>query len=272
VRIAGTSLNTRKCTVDFIGSGTVLSWSAGAKFPYIPFCVCKGFNHGSIIDPSASGFLGKDGPGTLALEALKVKTLDDYRTMGKRFEQALKDNYAAMDTGDRDCYQQFFFRVRDDVNLAVDDYFIDFHVIGKSGQPDQNLTLRFADEFAATFYRHSADAACRVMMVNCTRFADFGEQLDKAGAKVVMEVRGVSSLPDVVYEPKSVVVYDGDDDNTTTFLFPNTTTLVDIVLTRGETDRLLLLKDADLKAVAAKKMTVVEPLTGRAKLLQDGRP
>jgi hypothetical protein len=107
------------------------------------------------------------------------------------------------------------------------------------------------------------------MMVNCTSFGSFGEQLDKAGAKVVMEIRGVSPLPDVIYEPRSVVVYDGDDRATTTFLFPNTTTLVDIVLTRGETDRLLQLKDADLKSIAAEwnQEAETQPLTGRAKLV-----
>jgi len=271
VRIAGTSLNTRRCTVDFLRSGPELSWSKGAKFPYMPFCVFKGFNHGSIVDPSAPGFLGTIGPGTLALRALEVKTLDDYKAIGDLFEKTSSDNYAAMEGGDRECYQQFFFRVRDDVDLAVEDYFIDFHVIAKNGEPDQDLTLQFAADFAATFYRHSADPACRVMMVNCTKFGNFGQQLDKAGAKVVMEIRGVSPLPDVVYEPRSVVVYDGADDAATTFMFPNTTTLVDIVLTRGETDRLLQLMDADLKSIAATRSRVVEPqpLTGRAKLVAD---
>jgi hypothetical protein len=269
VRIAGTSLNTRRCTVDFLESGTVLSWSKGAKFSYMPFCVFKGFNHGSIIDPAAAGFLDTIGPGTLALKALEVKTLDDYVAAGELFEKRSNENYAAMDAADKECYQQFFFRVRDDVDLAVEDYFIDFHVVGRDGEPDHDLTLQFENDFAASFYRHSADSACRVMMVNCTKFANFGEQLDKAGAKVVMEIRGVSSLPDVVYERKSVVVYDGDDDATTSFLFPNTTTLVDVVLTRGETDRLLQLKDADLKGLAAKRTHALEPLTGRAKLVAE---
>jgi hypothetical protein len=267
VRIAGTSLNTRKCTVDFLKTGPVLSWSKGAKFSYMPFCVFKGFNHGSIIDPAAPGFLDKIGPGTLALKALTVTTLDDYTAIGEVFEKTSNENYAAMSDVDRECYQQFFFRVRDDVDLAVEDYFVDFHVVGKDGEPDQDLTLLFAGDFSASFYRHSADPACRVMMVNCTKFADFGEQLDKAGAKVVMEIRGVSPVPDVVYKPKSVVVYDGDDEATTSFLFPNTTTLVDVVLTRGATDRLLQLRDADLKALAAKLTQAAEPLTGRAKLV-----
>ena len=39
VRIAGTSLNTRLCTLDFLESGADLSWRDETKFSHIPFCV-----------------------------------------------------------------------------------------------------------------------------------------------------------------------------------------------------------------------------------------
>ena len=268
VRIAGTSLNTRLCTLDFLESGADLSWRDETKFSHIPFCVFKGFNHGSIINPGAEGFLGPDGPGTLAIKALGVQNLADYEAIAEVFEKTSQANYGQMQGGDREYYQQFFFRVRDDVDQIVEDYFIDFHVVRSDGEPDEQLTLQFTEDFAASFYKHSADPACRVMMVNCTKLQTFGEQLDTAGAKVVIEIRGVSPLPDVVYLPKRAVVYDGDDDETTTFLCPNTTTLVDVVLTRGETDRLLQLKNGDLMAIP-KQLTPARPSTGRAKLVED---
>lgn len=64
VRIPGTSLNTRKCTLDFPDDrDPELYWYPEVKFPRIPFGVFAGFNHGSIVNPATEGFHGDFGPG-----------------------------------------------------------------------------------------------------------------------------------------------------------------------------------------------------------------
>ena len=50
-------------------------------------------------------------------------------------------------------------------------------------------------------------------------------------------------------------------------LFPNTTTLVDVVLNRKQNDTLLVIKDCGLEIVAVVKMQAAEAPTGRATLV-----
>lgn len=77
VRIPGTSLNTRGCSLDFREAGPKLVWWDETKHKRIPFAVFAGFNHGSIIDPNQPRFTDPDGPGTLAIEALTQVTDSD---------------------------------------------------------------------------------------------------------------------------------------------------------------------------------------------------
>ena len=140
VRIPGTALNTRYCTLDFPDDAQPnLFWYPEVKFANIPFAVFAGFNHGSIIDPSAPGFLAPDGPGTLALKALTVKSSDQYQEVYELFKSAMDSNYSRTEGDDRRCFQQFFFKVRDDVDLPVPDYFVDFHVMQRTANRMRRL-------------------------------------------------------------------------------------------------------------------------------------
>ena len=99
MRICGTSLNTRKLTIDFRGDSTGFVWWANKRYEEIPFAVFAGFNHGSIVHPSKSAahkkrFLAAQGPGALALEALKVNGKQAYDWAAQRFAKALEANYA----------------------------------------------------------------------------------------------------------------------------------------------------------------------------------
>src|SRR5207253_1866616 len=112
------------------------------KYDAIPFAVFAGFNHGSIIEPSHPGFAAQEGPGTLAVEALtKVVDLESYQAMAGRFDEVSAANQARLPDDRRAPYQQFFFKVRDDVDLIVDDFFIDFHVANRDGSTNQELTV-----------------------------------------------------------------------------------------------------------------------------------
>lgn len=273
VRIPGTALNTRRCTLDFPDdSAANLFWHPEVKFERIPFAIFAGFNHGSIIDPAAPGFRAADGPGTLALKALAVDSDESYKDVGEIYKNALESNYLRMKGNDCRCFQQFFFKVRDDVDLPVPDYYIDFHVAKKDGSADEQLTVLFDEYFQASFYRHSVDPSHRVMLVDCSKLAEFRDLLKKNEARLMVEVNGVSSSPSVKYTAQTYEIYDPNKHYDVSFLYPNTTTLVDIVLNREQMERMLVIKDGGLRPVAKVLLVAAaeaEPLGGRAELLRN---
>lgn len=245
VRICGTSLNARKLMVAFESDNTVThQWAQETKFKKIPFAVFNGFNHSSVIDPKRREFVDQIGPGRLALEALKVKTVSEYEQMAKEFDRISKENYDQMTDECKDKFQQFFFRVRDDVDYLVEDFFLDFVVLDKEDNADAELTEEFDNEFESKFYTHSEDKAHRVMMVNYDKMTDFFKKLADKKAKLAFNIKGKAPLPDVSYGEANCIVFDGakPDPGGISFFFPNTTTLVDIILNRIQTDRLLNVK------------------------------
>lgn len=275
VRIPGTALNTRMCTLDFPDDAPPeLYWYPEVKFQQIPFVICAGFNHGSIIDPAVSGFLANDGPGALALSALAVDSDAGYQAAAETFAAAMKSNYQRAQEKDRRRFQQFFFKVRDDVDLPVPDYYIDFYVVREDGAPIEELTVQFDEYFQASAYRHSVDASHRVMLLDCTRLEEFDRLLQAHNARLMVQVNGVSSLPDVKYRPQSFEVYDPKKTYEVYFLCPNTTTLVDIVLNREQSDRMVVLKDHALKPLLGVRKTMEVELRfgGRAQLLREHLP
>ena len=265
VRICGTSLNTRKCVVDFAQPVVRPDWLEERKFPVIPFAIFGEFTHGSIIDVEKAFKTGANSAGGLALESIRVKTLADYAALAGRFDQALKQKF----TGDD--YQQFFFRVLDDVGFSIADYYLDFYVVLPSGQVDQKLTAEFDKEFESEFTRHSADSSCRVLMLNVTNLRKYLQKLRQARARLVFDITGKSPNSQVKYLPGYAVVFDGAkpaDDSSPTFLYPNTTTLVEIILNRIESDKVLHLLNHDL---SKPPLPIAQPSTsptGRAALLE----
>ena len=271
VRISGTSLNTRGCSLDFREKGAVLVWWDRWKHDHIPFAVFAGFNHGTIIDPSHAGFAGSDGPGTLAIEALtRVHDLASYKAMAERFDAASVANHARLPEKRQAPYQQFFFKVRDDVDLIVDDFFIDFHVANRDGSTNEELTLFFEDNFAKQITRHSTTGSHRVFLMDCGKLHEFHVRLMAADAVLMLEITGASPLPDVRYEKSRYPAFDpkqplGPDEPA--LLFPNTTTLVDVILNRMQTDNLLVVKDCKLVVVAQIATRAAEEPSGRATLV-----
>jgi hypothetical protein len=156
--------------------------------------------------------------------------------------------------------------------LAVKDYFIDFHVLKEDNSLDPDLTKLFDSTFNANVHVHSVDTSCRVMMINCGQLSSFGNRLIAAKGKLVFDITGCSSVRNVDFVQGHCVIFDGaaPAKEGTTFLFPNTTTLVEVTLVRKESDELLCLLDADLNPVTflVKVQDIAPVLTGRARLLQ----
>lgn len=271
VRIAGTSLNTRGCTLDFRESGSRLDWWPRVRYEDIPFAVFAGFNHGTIINAEQPGFGSDDGPGGAALKVLRnVHDLASYQEMAKTFTSVCERNYTRMPKERQDAYQQFFFRVRDDVDQIVEDYFIDFYVATRDGHAHEDLTIFFDEHFEGHVSRHSAAPSHRVFMMNCARLHEFHQRLLEADARLILEITGASPLPDVRYEVSRFVAFDPKADvadGDPILLEPNTTTLVDVVLNRRQADKLLVIKDCTLTVVVETTETAVDMPTGRAELI-----
>ena len=265
VRICGTSLNTRKCIVDFAKPVVRPVWVDERKFPVIPFAIFGEFTHGSIVDVEKAFKAGANSAGNLALETIQVKTLVEFAALANRFDQTLKQKYSGDD------FQQFFFRVMDDVGFNISDYYLDFYVMLSSGEIDRKLTSEFDKEFESEFTRHSADPSCRVLMLNVTNLRKYLQKLRQPKARLVFDIAAKSPNPQVKYLPGYAVLFDGSataKGSEPTFLYPNTTTLVEIILNRVENDKVLHLLNHDLvKPPLALTQPSTSP-TGRAALLE----
>lgn len=265
VRICGTSLNTRKCLVDFAKPIVKPLWLKERKFPVIPFAIFGEFNHGSIVGMEESFKSGSNSAGNLALESIQVKTIAAYAEIANRFDQVLKQKYSGDD------FQQFFFQVSDDVGFSIADYFLDFYVMLPSGEIDSKLTAEFDKEFESEFTRHSADPSCRVLMLNVTNLRKYLQKIIKSKARLVFDIAAKAPNPQVKYLSGFAVLFDGaasTQGNKPSFLYPNTTTLVQIILNRVTSDKVLHLLNHDLvKPALAATQPSTSP-TGRAALLE----
>ncbi len=108
------------------------------------------------------------------------------------------------------------------------------------------------------------------MLVDCSKLEEFDQLLQQHGAKLMVEINGVNSCSDIKYRSARFEVYDPEKECDIYFLYPNTTTLVDIVLNREQIDRMLQLKDANLRPVAKVFGATSEPEVygGRAALIR----
>ena len=264
VRICGTSLNTRKCVVDFCNREVNPIWVEERKFECMAFAIFGGFNHGSIIEHTTAFVKG---PGAWALKALEVRTRSQYARFAEECEEFTRRNY------DGDPFQQFFFNVQDDVGLPVRDFYIDFYAQLPDGSVHEKLTLEFDRSFEVEFYRHSAEPSCRALLLNLARLREYLKRLKAAEARLVFDVFAISPVKEVKYLPAFAVVFDETDkDDEPTFLFENTTTLVQIVLNRVASDRVLHLVNFDLKQLELPATPASTSASGRARLLGPPAP
>ena len=89
-----------------------------------------------------------------------------------------------------------------------------------------------------------------------------------AKARLVFDVFATSSVKEVRYLPAFAIVFDElSNEDEPTFLYENTTTLVEIVLNRVATDQILHLVNFDLKQLELPPTDASTSSTGRARLL-----
>lgn len=244
IRICGTSLNTRKATLRCSASGPEFLWAEERKHDRMPFAVFQGFNHGSIINPDETAWLADIGPGTAFQRALKVNTLKQYQAVATTFDTINQRNYE-QSTGDNgDNYQQFFFRVRDDAEFSIEDYYIDFFVEKMGGGQHKALSREFEEKFKSKFTVHSQDRSMRVFLINLKELGGFLGRLREARATIRMQIHARKPHSEINYDPITFPLYDTTKpiDGQPTLLYRNTTTLIEIVLNRKQSDKVLQIR------------------------------
>jgi hypothetical protein len=241
VRICGTNLNTRKCTLRSTDNVTEMVWQKEKKHPRIPFAVFQGFNHGSIINPEDSGFLSSVGPGTALLQALKVDSAEEYAGVEEQFTGFSEQNYAIADGETKDRYQQFFIKVRDDAGFKCEDYFIDFCVQAKDPAQMKKMNGEIDKILESRVTVHSQDPSMRVFLVNLTELNEFMKCIKAAKARIELNITARRPNSAVSYESTTFVVHDAGMPfaGQPVFLYQNTTTLIEIILNRMQSDKVL---------------------------------
>lgn len=254
VRICGTSLNTRKCTLSLLNNQPKLKWHPDTtKFPSIPFAVFDNFNHGTIINTGFSSdeddpasrqdvFMSNIGPGNLILDALTVNNDDKYKAITKIFKNITEKNYSQMDPEYQSRFQQFFFKVRDDINRPVKDYYLDFSVENPDGTENIPLSVKVDELMEAKIHVHSEDKSCRVMMINTDKVLSLVDDLKDNKCNLVLDITAKPLTRDISYKDGRYIIFDSSVKKPKHhFLYPNTTTLVDVIVNREETDNLLVI-------------------------------
>ena len=246
VRICGTSMNVRKVTIRFSQEArhANVAWHPSATFADLPFAVLTDFNHGSIVKPDEDGYDGPLGPLRLLKTAMAVTDTASYRSAAAAFRETGKKSYAQRHHTHylSHRHQQFFFHVTDDVGKVVSDYHIDFNVVDAAGVVDMKLSAEFDEAFEGNFHKHSASPAHRVLMVNLSAFRRFAAKLKGMGRRLAFDVIAKSDSPNVTYRRGYFVVHDPDrKPDGPAFLYPNTTTLVELILDRVQKEDLLVI-------------------------------
>ena len=268
VRIAGTSLNTRKCILR-ANHNPPVEWDEEwlddieprkrRKFEDIAFAIFGNYDHCGIIndkgkckprDINSSLRLPDDWePLKFLKQAKEIDSPEKYKELSQEFRNKTNDYKYSRDS----IFQQFFFKVIDDTGAEVTDYFIKFCVYDanidlnavdpKTNKPhksDENLTKKFIESFGSgnDFHVHSVNPSHRALMIDIKKNLEFIKTLQDK--KIVMEVIAKSPYRGVSFPDAKFVIYQKQpDNNSPNFFFPYTTTLVEIIIDR-KVDPILL--------------------------------
>lgn len=271
VRIAGTSLNTRRFKLRSQRNNRdeleyqvqidneLISENKRRKFENIAFAIYGSYDHCGIINDNGKCKKPKNvdenewrsqqpqlpsdwEPLQFLQSAKKITNAQDYKNIAQQFTEKTEEYSLSKASA----FQQFFFKVIDDTGLEVDDYFIRFFVYdlnNNSNLPDKNLSEEFRQSFGdgTDFYVHSCNASYRSLMVNIKSVLTYIRQSLQNNKQIKLEVIAKSPFNGVSFPNINFVIYDSNyqSESLTSFFFPYTTTLVEIVLDRT-VDKIIL--------------------------------
>ncbi len=264
VVISGTQLESSKLKLDFsrpADEGKAYepyTWEMTGTSVENAFGILDGMDHGSIVDQA-----GDDNSqvNRLILEAFNIGNEDEFLQFKdelKEITSRVYEDYQALDDPDdrKYPYQQYFIHAVDDQGAPVSDFTIEFFVFKASKKAGSNFVRRVRvsrDEekwskkinkaLTSQFHQHSKDSSYRRILVDTEKVVDL---MEKAGRKmrtlVILAMRIYVPKIDkgIMYNTKNlqtVVLFDPGniDANLPSFLYPNTTTLIELKVDRYNT-------------------------------------
>jgi hypothetical protein len=268
VRIAGTSLNTRKFKLrsrrndsgdleyQFEPDTELMAAGQRRKFENIAFAIFGDYDHCGIINDNGKCKKPRDidednwkpslpndwEPLEFLQAAKEITEAEEYKKISQEFTRKT-DKYSLSKSS---IFQQFFFKVIDDTGIEINDYFIRFFVYDLNdgtNLPNKTLTEQFRQSFGegTDFYIHSCNASCRSLLVNIKSVLVYIDNNLQDNKQIKMEVVTKSPFNGVSFPTANFVIYDSKyrAESLTSFFFPHTTSLVEIILDRKVDDIIL---------------------------------
>lgn len=262
VRAAAASLNSIRITADYTRPTQPSVKARRGSYDPFAFALVPERNHSTIVPSDATD--NAHPTFRLIEKCLQVSTDDQYETLRQEFDGRNEAFYAEEKTkaqAERVCqYQQFAVHVRDDMGNDVLDYRLDFHVVDdqiKKSTWDmrrqetlaplkryQQYTRELQERVIADIQPHSVNTSYRTFFVNLDELKDLQAQLPPR-AYIGMNVDAVGPTPQLPYDTDQLYylpVDRGMEDErgeTVDFFKANTTSLVEIVLARKPTRKVV---------------------------------
>ncbi|QFS47463.1 hypothetical protein [Nostoc sphaeroides] len=268
VRIAGTSLNTRMCTLRVISDSSQhqIEWDNEfidgtqnrRKYEEIAFAIYGQYDHSGIINTEDVYVASKWKPFELFKKAKEINTPEDYKKLARKFSELREEHYIAPKRNKKEegIFQQFFFKLIDDTEQNVSDFFIEFLVYDKDTKScNKSLTEKFQRLFTnedqvgskTNFHIHSVDRSHRVLMLDITAIGGFVKNNLNTNNQICLKVTAKSPYNGVNFPPSEFVIHSefvifdkNSEPNGSIFLFSEfTTTLVHIIIDRNMEEKIL---------------------------------
>lgn len=252
VVIAGTSLNPVKFVLDCCsprsGRSTPYTWKHTQADCVTAFGVLPGLNHGSIVNDVSKARWKP--VGRFMLRALRASPME-FRALRDDLARTTKQTYKNASASKGEKYQQFHVRAVDDHDQPVLDYTIEFSVVresrinrglaaGKRDRTERKWSGKAHALFCDDFHTHQKDPSHRRFLVAPTKVKALLTKAEvELGEKPQLSMR--------VHVPRidRGITYDADrlqdialvssKKGAPTFLFPNTTTLLELRINRRTT-------------------------------------
>ena len=251
VVIAGTPLNAIKVTLDFTKGRGPVCWEIGKNVARFGFGVLPGYDHGSIV----SSFEGRPGESEdplvrHTLSALRVGTPKQFEKHVEALEKVTRDAYAPEPAAGvkrpPPVFQQFLLRAVDDQGAPIRDFTLEFFVRRADRADEDNQVLRrtssstkkereLSEEankrMCGEFHTYRGDSSFRRMLVDIAAVAP----LVPEGYLLAMRLHVPKIDRGIYYDTantQDVVIWEPGAGEGPTFFYPNTTTLVELVVDR----------------------------------------
>jgi hypothetical protein len=280
VRASATSLDSIKLLVDYKQATGSLKMCRQPNRPFA-FKLVEGKNHSGIVPREP---LDPKHP-TLAIieECLAIADTAAYLALGDKFHAENEDFYArqrALPNGTGvHAYQQFVMHLIDEMGNDVPDYRVDFHVVDatikgstlKDEDIDklrqyQDLTVRLQKDVIVDVEPHTINPSYRTFFVNIDALKTLQADIAKKGAAlgrkvfIAMNIDAIGPTANLTYNtdelsyiPIPEIQTTNDPARAASFFKANTTTLVEITISRLADDKVFnIMFDSEALSVASR--------------------